>query len=269
MTAKPLVSVITPCFNNANTIAATIRSVQSQIYRNWELLIIDDCSTDSSVKTIEAFAINNERIKIYKTPTNNGPGVARNIGIENASGRFIAFLDADDKWTSDKLEKQVLFMLSRDYAFTYTNYSVVDYNDNIIKEIYAKESSTYNDLLKSNAIGCLTAMYDTSKIGKKYMPPLRKRQDLALWLSILKDIPAAHCLQENLALYKTGIKGSLSANKFSAAKYQWKLYRDIEKIGFIDSCLYFLRYSTTGTLKHLIYKLKKLRFTHKSYSNSW
>lgn len=242
------VSIITPSYNSSKFIKHTIGSILNQAFLDWELIIVDDCSTDNSCEVIQKFVELDRRIKLIKLEKNSGAAVARNTGIENATGRFIAFLDSDDTWHPEKLEKQVSFMLKNDYAFTYTQYHKVSENGDKVGELYFPSKTNYHNLLKTCVIGCLTAMYDTHKIGKVYFPLIRKRQDFALWLKILKKIDFAYGLDEDLAGY-TVRSDSISANKFKAAQYNWYLYRHIEKLSLIKTLYYFSHYMIKGIIR--------------------
>lgn len=252
-----LVSIVTPSYNSSGYIEKTILSVINQNYKNWELIIVDDCSSDYSVQIITRYLSQDERIKLICLEKNSGAAVARNQGIEEARGRFIAFLDSDDSWHPEKLSKQVDFMLKNDYAFTYTQYHQVNENGDLVGELYFPIRVNYHNLLKTCVIGCLTAMYDTHKLGKVYFPLIRKRQDFALWLKILKQVDYAYCLPEDLASY-TVRSDSISANKFKAAQYNWHLYRHIEQLSLMQSIYYFSQYAIRGILRSKFKRLSKL-----------
>lgn len=252
-----LVSIITPSFNSSNFIKKTIESVINQSYNNWELIIVDDCSSDDSCLIINNFVQVDPRIKLIKLEENSGAAVARNMGIEAANGRFIAFLDSDDTWLPEKLSEQVSFMLKNDYILTYTQYQQVDENGNLLKLLNFPSKVNYHELLKTCVIGCLTAMYDTDKIGKIYFPLIRKRQDFALWLKILKIVPYAYCLPLDLASY-TVRKDSISSNKLKAAQYNWYLYRNIEGLNFFKSLYYFSHYAIRGIIRSKFKMLSKV-----------
>jgi len=247
---KELVSIITANYNAQKFIANTIKSVLAQTYQNWEMIIVDDCSRDDSISIIKEYMKLDERIKLIELKQNFGAAIARNRAIEIANGRFIAFLDSDDLWKSDKLEKQINFMLENKYSFTYTNYNLID-EDSIEygKTFEAPKYVSYNNLLKTCSIGCLTAIYDTQYLGKVYMPVISKRQDYALWLKILKKIDKAYCLEEPLAMYRTR-SNSISSNKLKASIYQWKIYREIEQLSMLKSCYYFMQYAFYGINKY-------------------
>lgn len=247
-TPTPLVSIVTPCYNCAETLEKTITSVINQTYSNWELLITDDSSTDESVSIAKVTASRDERIKLYQTSENSGAGVARNNSIKKANGKYIAFLDADDLWHKDKLRNQIGFMEANSYSFTYTYYQKLT-DGNLGSVITAPPEISYKQLLKSNVIGCLTAVYNSDVFGKVYMPTIRKRQDMALWLKLLELTPKAYCLPENLAIYNTTT--GMTQNKLASAKAQWQLYRGTLQLPLLLSIRYMFEYSTKGLLKKL------------------
>ncbi|WP_045398736.1 glycosyltransferase family 2 protein [Vibrio hyugaensis] len=244
-----LVSIITPSFNCQNTIKKTIKSVMNQTYQNWEMIIVDDCSTDGSLEIIERFISNEPRIKLIRSSWNGGAAVARNTGISIAKGRFIAFLDSDDLWHETKLEKQIQFMLDNNVELSYTPYNRYHANGTLLGAFFPKSKLTYKDILKSNSIGCLTAIYDTQRIGKVFMPNISKRQDMGLWLRILKQVEYAHCYNEVLADYLAVQENSVSSNKLTAAKFQWRLYREVEKLDLKTSLYNFVNYFYYGVKK--------------------
>jgi len=244
------VSIIMPSYKSEQFISTSIDSVINQTYENWELIIIDDCSPDTSGKIIEAYVKQCEKIKLISLENNSGPAVSRNCAIKNAKGRYIAFLDSDDLWHKDKLSKQISFMQEQDIALSYTNYYQIEENSGeIIGQIHVPPKVDYSELLKQNIIGCLTAMYDTEKLGKMYMPDIIKRQDFALWLSILKKIPYAYGLDEPLAYYRVRT-ASVSSNKILASKYNWKLYREVEKLPLHKAIYCFGWYTYKSILKY-------------------
>lgn len=248
---EALVSIITPVYNAEKFLEETIQSVLNQRYQNWEQLFIDDCSQDNSIKIIESYEKQDKRIKILKLKKNSGAAVARNIGIKNAKGRYIAFLDSDDIWTKEKLMEQIKFMEDRDIDFSYTSYMKIDEEGNERGLVKAPAKVTYHQLLKSNVIGCLTAIYNAEKLGKVFMPDIRKRQDHGLWLKILKDHTDGYGLETCLAHYRVR-EGSISSNKFNAAIYQWRLYRNVEKLNLLKSIYYFINYTYYGLKKQKI-----------------
>ena len=252
-----LVSIITPLYNCADFLAHTIESVISQTYQDWEMILVDDCSQDNSLAIAQGYASKDARIKVIKLDKNSGAAVARNAAIEAAQGRYIAFLDSDDRWLPNKLEKQLTFMQCNSVAFSYSAYGKVNEAGESIGLMGVPEKVSYHDLLKMCSIGCLTAMYDTKQLGKVYMPLIRKRQDLGLWLRILKKIPYAYGINEVLAQYQVRAD-SISANKRSAAQFTWRLYREVEQLPFVLAAYYFAHYAVRGVLRTKFPKLAKL-----------
>lgn len=249
MMPNPLVSIITPNFNGELFISYTIDSVLMQSYQNWEMLIVDDCSTDSSIDIVKKYQKKDNRIKLFQLEKNSGAAVTRNKAIEEAKGEFIAFLDNDDLWAKEKLTEQINFMQKNNYNFTYSNYDIINEKHKLITSFIAPNMVNYKKLIKSNHIGCLTAVYNQKKLGKIYMPLIKKRQDLGLWLKILKIEPYAYNVNKILGKYR--IRGrSISSNKIKSAYYQWKLYREVEKLSLLKSILYFGYYAIYGFFKY-------------------
>lgn len=249
----PLVSIITPTHNSADTLTRTLDSVVGQSFESWEHIIVDDASTDTTKNILQAHCAQNPRAQWIGLDSNQGAAVARNTAIEAAEGRYIAFLDSDDVWLPEKLEKQLQFMQSHDIAFSFSGYEKVDENDAILGTVHVPKRQTYSDLLKNNTVGCLTAMYDREKLGKVYMPLIRKRQDLGLWLRLLKATPYAYGMPDVLAQYRIR-RNSISSNKSNAAKYTWRLYRNVEGLSLIKASYYFAHYALNGVLKTYLSK---------------
>ncbi|EJX1243917.1 glycosyltransferase family 2 protein [Vibrio alginolyticus] len=245
--SQSLVSIIMPSYNSDGTILESIQSVLSQTYKNWELIIVDDRSTDNTWQVIQTYADKYDNIRVYQNKENLGAGASRNFAIKKARGRFIAFLDSDDLWTEDKLAEQIPFMLENNYPLTYTHYSRFT-SEEELSVVTAPEYTTYKKLMYSNVIGCLTAVYDAQALGKRYMPLIRKRQDMGLWLDILKDTPKAYCLPKPLAKYR--LDSGMTANKFSVLSYQWKFYREVVGLSLPRSLFTFSVYAVKGTMKH-------------------
>ena len=235
------VSIITPSYNSERYISETIDSVINQTYENWEMLIIDDSSTDNSINIISDYCSSENSIKLIKLEENGGAAVARNRGIKEAEGRFIAFLDSDDLWHPEKLEKQLEKMVKKNLPFTFTTYQLINEEGELGKTIKSKAIVSYRNAIMSNPIGCLTVMIDTNFFGKVYMPYIKKRQDLGLWLKLLRKT-AAVGIEENLAFYRVR-RDSISSNKFKLIKYHWILYRKHEKVPFFTSLYYVIYYS--------------------------
>lgn len=235
---KPLISIITPLYNAESFIERNILSVQRQTYRNWEHIIVNDCSTDKGAEIVKKWKEKDPRIQFIENKENLGPAVTRNTAIKAAKGHYIAFLDSDDQWYPKKLETQLKFMQEKNIPFSFTYYDQVDEEG---KKAGAftdiPEKVNYSSTLRNNKIGCLTAVYDTSFFGKVYMPLIKRRQDYALWLSLLRKVDYAYCLPEVLATY-TLRTNSVSSNKLKLIKYNWTVYRKIEGHSFIKSAFY-------------------------------
>lgn len=242
------VSIITPLHNVEKYIVATIESVLKQTYLNWELILVDDASIDRSYEIVTDYVARDSRIKLFRLSDNCGAAVARNTAIEAAKGRYIAFLDSDDLWLPEKLEYQLAFMQENNYPFSFSAYERIDENGLTLGFVGVPEKVTYGQMLKTSVIGCLTAMYDTAYFGKVYMPLIRKRQDYGLWLKLLKQTDFAYGLQIPLGRYRVRTD-SISSNKLNTATYNWRLYRQVEKLSFLASCYYFSHYALRGLLR--------------------
>lgn len=234
-----LVSIITPLYNSEKYLEQCIQSVISQTYKNWEHILVDDCSTDNSAAIVDKFLQSDRRLKYIKLKSNSGAGIARNTAIKAAKGKYIAFLDSDDLWHPNKLHLQIDFMEVNNYRFTFTDYDMVnEAGQKISKLIKTKSVVTYQSALYKNPIGCLTVLYDVDFFGKQFMPEIRKRQDYALWLKLLKKTNG-YGLSECLSSYRIG-NDSISSNKFNLLKYEWKIYREEEGLSFFKSCFYLI-----------------------------
>ena len=246
---KEKVSIIVPMYNAEKFIRKTIESVLAQTYQNWEMLIMNDVSTDNSLAVVSGYAKKDKRIKIINTEKNVGVVKGRNFLIDLASGKYIAFLDADDYWHNEKLEKQIKFMKEKNASISCTEYTRVKENEEKINDVIIKEEISYNDMLKNNYLGCLTVIYDAEKIGKRYFKELEKNEDYVLWLEIVKDVNTIYGLKENLGYYRV-LNNSRSSNKVKTAKVRWEIYRKIEKLSLLKSIYYFLHYAIRAVLKN-------------------
>lgn len=244
-----LVSIIMPNYNSSCFIKQTIDSVIVQTYENWELIIVDDCSTDNSLEIICRYE--DPRIRIIKNTENCGAAVSRNKAIEVANGRWIAFLDSDDLWNKNKLLKHIKFMLEEQAAFSFTNYSVLNGQNEFVTEFAPKKDVyDYGMILKHCYIGCSTVIYDIEQVGKVYMPTdAIKREDFACWLQILKNGQNATCFHECLTTYRVH-SHSVSSNKVKMATYQWNVYRKVERISFFKSLYYMAHWAIMGVIKY-------------------
>ncbi|MCF5868437.1 glycosyltransferase family 2 protein [Aeromonas veronii] len=242
-----LVSIIMPSYNSAETILNSIKSVQQQDYHKWELLITDDASTDNTVELVKQLAEIDPRINLEVNLVNSGAGFSRNQAIKRSKGKYIAFLDADDLWSPNKLSTQVAYMEQTGALFSYTAYQ--KFSDvGVGGVIMPPTRVTHHKLLKGCVIGCLTAMYNAEVLGRQMMPLIRKRQDMGLWLKLLKLCDEAHGIPEVLAQYRTD--SGMSQNKLNAARYQWRLYRDVVGLNLLQSAWYFGWYAVNGFIKY-------------------
>lgn len=248
---NPLVSIIMPCYNTERYIAQSIESVLAQTYQNWELLITDDGSTDRSVEIISKYSKNDDRINVLVPDEHNGIAVTRNLSMSRARGRFIAFLDSDDIWKSDKLEKQVGFMLDNDVAFTYSSYEIIDYQgkpkNKIVKDAGVM---SYKKYLRNTIICCGTVVIDREKVGHFATPIIDTSEDMAMWLSVMKKGFDAYPVPGPLHQYRI-TPGSASSNKIKASSDVWRVYRKIEKLSWPKAAVNFVCYSFNAVVKHV------------------
>lgn len=247
---RPAVSIVTPAWNAAATLGETVASVQAQSFTDWELLIVDDGSTDGSGALAARLAAADARIRVFGHAGNLGAAAARNHAIREAHGRWIAFLDADDLWRPEKLALQIQFMRAQGYPLTFTAYQRITADGRALGTVRPPASVTRAGLLRSNVIGCLTAVYDTGFFGKVEMPPLARRQDYGLWLELLRRTSHAHALPQVLADYRVH-PGSLSAGKGGAARATWRFYREHERLPRLKAAWYFAQYAARGVAKRL------------------
>jgi len=237
-----MISIITPSYNSKNFIKDTIESVLNQTYENWEMIIVDDCSKDGSEEYIRNLIKGENRIKFISLDHNVGAAMARNKAIEVAQGRYIAFLDSDDIWLPEKLEKQIQFMKQNNYAFTFTAYiPISEDGKKELKPIFVPKDIDYVEYCKNTIIGCLTVMIDKKQVGDFRMPIIKSSHDMALWLLIMKRGFKAYGLNEVLAKYRL-VSNSNTSKKWKAAKDVWKVYREIENINIFKSSWYFINY---------------------------
>jgi len=251
-----MVSVVTASWNSEKYIAETIRSVQAQTYQNWEMIIVDDYSTDRTYEIVKAISKQDSRVQIIRQERNSGVGAARTCSMQNSTGRFVAYLDADDIWKPEKLEKQVLFMKEKSYGFSCTSYEVInDKGERLNKYIHMLPRVDYIGFLTNNLLQTVGIMVDTKKVDKKHlvMPDIRRRQDAATWLQILKAGFDCYGLDEILAEYRR-TKNSLSGNKIKAVRGMWGLYRNIEHLSLPFSLYCFMRYAVLAVWKRVYIK---------------
>lgn len=248
----PLVSIITPLFNGADYISDCLRSVAMQTIEDYEHIIIDNQSTDDGVDIVARAAATDSRIRLLRNDKSRGAGPTRNVGIEAANGKYIAFLDCDDQWRPEKLERQISEMDARGLAFSWTSYQVIDAAGAPVRVQHADQAVSYETLLyKRSVIGCLTCIYDASLIGKHYMSVRDLPEDFCLWLDILRTSHREGLqtagIDACLADYRVHGKGS-SANKINAAKMQWRAYRQHVGLGRLQTLHCFFSYATRAVI---------------------
>lgn len=253
---KGLVSIIMPSYNTAPYIRETIQSVLDQTYQNWELIIVDDCSTDNTDEVVAS--IKDDRIKYLKNERNSGAAVSRNRALREAKGRWIAFLDSDDLWMPEKLEKQISFMEKNDYSFSYTNYEEIDVDGNSTGvKVTGPKKVTKTGMFNYCWLGCLTVMYDRDVIGLIQIEDIKKNNDYAMWLKVCKKADC-YLLDEYLGKYRKGRAGSVSTHSIKTMiGWHYKLFREAEKQGTVRSIvntgrnLVFGFYKKKRYVKHL------------------
>lgn len=244
-------SVVLPAYNNEETIEATLDSVIAQTSGDWELWAVDDGSRDGTRALLEEYARKDARIRVLSTPGNQGAGPARNLGIGAAGGRFVAFLDADDLWHPEKLERQVAFMKERGCIASFTYYRRRKQGESAAgREIGAPGTVRYRDLLKSNWIPMSSAMYDRLRAPDLRMRPIRRRQDYLFWLDLLKEGGEALCLPECLMTYTIRAR-SVSSDKLASVLATWRLYRDEIGLPPIRAAYYFANNLARAALKRM------------------
>ncbi len=251
MESQPLVSVIMPCYNMASYVSDSIKSVIAQTYPHWELLIVDDASSDETVNIIKSYAQADSRIKLALKKQNSGISDTRNQCIQMAQGQFLAFLDADDIWHPEKLEKQLSFMLAKNIGFTYSTYDWIDEDGKIMnKFINTIGNLDYKTYLRNTIIGCSTVMVNKAITGDVFVPKFRTSEDTATWLDILRKGLMAYAIDESLVSYRIRRK-SASSNKIRASIDLWKVYRQHEKLPFFKAIYYFSCYAFNAVKKRL------------------
>lgn len=243
-----LVSIITPVYNGEKWISECIESVIAQTYKNWELIIVNDNSKDSTVEIVNRY-VNDKRIKLLSNDINRGVDFSRNLALNSAKGDFIAFLDSDDLWYPEKLEKQISFMKQNNYNFTFTSYERFYDNGETINIIHVPPKITYNDYLKNTIIGCLTVIINRRNY-KNFRLGTGKLEDVKTWMIVLKEFSDGYGLDENLAKYRVS-SNSASSNKFKNAKLYFDCLRKHERLGLLKSCFYEILYIYNAVKKRL------------------
>lgn len=247
-----LVSIIMPSYNTASYIEESIMSVCMQTYTNWELIIVDDCSTDDTDEIVGQYLVD-ERIHYIKNDINSGAAVSRNRALKEAKGKWIAFLDSDDLWIPEKLEKQIAFMKNKGYHFSYTNYIEIDEKSAPNgKSVTGPKRITKHGMYNYCWIGCLTAMYDVDAVGLIQITDIKKNNDYAMWLKVCKKADC-YLLDETLAKYRKR-SGSISNHGFmKLIKWHYNLYREAENEKMISSIVLTVRNLFFGVIKKIKY----------------
>ncbi|MGF6989674.1 teichuronic acid biosynthesis glycosyltransferase TuaG [Lachnospiraceae bacterium PM6-15] len=255
---QDLVSILTPSYNCEKYIMDTIQSVKNQTYQNWEMIIVDDGSTDCTLDIVKQVSEGDSRIKLLCQNENCGAAKARNQSLLVAQGRYVAYLDADDKWKPQKLEKQIQFMKENGYGFSCSSYEIIDDDGRYLnKKVYMLDKVDYKGFLANNFLQTVGIMVDTKVVEKKHMimPNIRRRQDAATWLQILRAGYVCYGMKEVLAEYRR-TTNSLSSNKWKAVKGVWFLYRKIERLPFLYCCYCFTRYAFLAVWKRIYFNRK-------------
>ena len=247
---EKLLSVIIPVYNVEKYLQKCVNSVLKQTYQNLQIILVDDGSKDNSGMICDKLAEMDTRIEVIHKE-NEGQAKARNVGLDLAKGEYIAFLDSDDLWTSDKLSRQLSFMVEKDVAFSFTHYDVINELGEKQTEFKPKKSEyTYKQILKHNSIGCLTVVVDVEKVGKVYMPEEAvKREDFAAWISVLEKGEKAYCLDQTLAKYRLHAN-SVSSKKVKMIKYQWRVLRKVFKFNPFKAVFYLVCWAVSGVFKY-------------------
>lgn len=248
-----LVSIITPVYNCEEYLSQTIESVCGQTYKNWELILVDDCSTDLSAKLIAEYIKKDPRIKYFKLLKNNGAAIARNVGLENTRGRYVAYLDADDIWLPHKLERQLEFLSTNKVVFSCCDYEKIEADGTLVhKIVHMPKTITYEQLLRNTVIQTVGVIVDTAYVDKKLlnMPNVRRGQDSATWLQMLRNGVEFRGQNEVLAQYRR-VPQSLSANKLNALKRTWYIYRGVEKLSLPKSIWCLIGWAYHASLRRI------------------
>ena len=250
------VSIITPTFNSERFIAETILSVQAQTYQDWEMLIVDDNSTDKTVEIITSFQEKDSRIKLLKNTTNRGSAYSRNLALQNAKGKWIAFLDSDDIWHPEKLERQIEFMLKNNYNFSYTNYCEInEKSEETGLLITGPKVINKNKMLAYCWPGCLTVMYDAEYVGLIQSHDIKINEEYALWIKVSRKTDC-HLLDENLAKYRRHSNSLSNRSYFNLIKWHYLMFRKAENKNIFSALFFTLGNLIFGTYKKIFYRKK-------------
>jgi teichuronic acid biosynthesis glycosyltransferase TuaG len=246
---QPLVSVIMPAYNAEEYISEAVQSVMAQTYTNWELLILDDCSTDGTADKARCFSDLDPRITLYSNPKNIGVALTRNKGMALAKGSWVALLDSDDIWHKDKLEKQLVAAENTGADIIYCSYSLMDKNGEHLSDFIVPERTSYDDMLRKNVIGCSTVFMRSPILIHHHFSTEHYHEDYVLWLELLKSGYIAAASTDVLVDYRI-VDGSRSNDKLKSAKNRWLIYREIEKLSLGKAVRVFAAYAFNGFIKH-------------------
>lgn len=247
--SSPLVSVVMPAYNAERHLPTAIKSLLAQSYQEWELLLVNDASRDGTLEVARSFELHDGRIKVIDSAVNRGVSATRNAALERAEGKYIAFLDSDDVWHPQKLEKQIPFMEKENVLISYGWYQRIDEHGKRLGEVRAPARIGYEELLKSNFIGNLTGVYNAQALGKEYFTDYR-HEDYVAWLSLIRRAGEARGIPELLGMYRV-YAGSLSSNKLRTLGWQWRIYREHQSLSFLQACRYMLSYGNHALYKRL------------------
>ena len=246
---QPLVSVIMPAYNAEEYISEAVQSVMAQTYTNWELLILDDCSTDSTADKARCFSDLDPRITLYSNPKNIGVALTRNKKKKHAKGSWVALLDSDDIWHKDKLEKQLVAAENTGADIVYCSYSLMDKNGEHLSDFIVPERTSYDDMLRKTVIGCSTVFMRSPILIHHHFSTEHYHEDYVLWLELLKSGYIAAASTDVLVDYRI-VDGSRSNDKLKSARNRWLIYREIEKLSLGKSVRVFAAYAFNGFIKH-------------------
>ena len=251
---KDIVSIIMPSYNCGEYVEETIRSVQAQTYKNWEIIFVDDCSTDETIRKVSSLSDKDSRIHIFQNNTNLGAAVSRNNALREAKGKWIAFLDSDDLWEPEKLEKQVKFMEENGYAFSYTGYQEIDSEGTLTGVMVSgPKHVTKAEMFAFCWPGCLTVMYDANEIGLLQIEDIKKNNDYAMWLKVCQKADC-YLLPEVLAKYRRGRSGSVSSHGITTMiGWHYKLWHESEKKNVVVAAYYTCLNLICGLYKKIRY----------------
>lgn len=248
--SQPRVSVIIPCYNSAAHIVETVASVSAQTVDDLEILVVDDCSTDGSADVVEAIALGESRLRFFRQNTNQGVARARNRALKEARGRYIAYLDSDDLWVPEKLERQIKYMTKQRIGACFTSYETIEEDGTHRNYVHVPSSITYRQYLKNTVTCSHSLLFDTSIVDKALlvMPDIRRGQDFATWCQVMKAGHTLYGLDEPLAKYRKCV-GSLSSNPLKSLKRTWNIYRNVEGLSLL-----YAAYCQSWQLYHAVIK---------------